>query len=224
MAELSENLPKSVKQVFGVTSVSGLDRFEAYVSTQCFGRVWLLMMGIYTIGTVDALIAKLVDQGAMAYLLSSTVGRLELLATQVAVLGSGLAVMTGLTELGIWGEMVLFDIPIDVWPYFRLGVLEFALFLAVGAYSLFFSALFNEEEHAILSAASLTFLCYALNVFSGLEERFSWVKNLTIFGWVRPQEVLEGAVPTVQTLGLLGLSALFITLAGYIFAKKDLHV
>lgn len=224
MAELSENLPKSVKQVFGVTSVSGLDRFEAYVSTQCFGRVWLLMMGIYTIGTVDALIAKLVDQGAMAYLLSSTVGRLELLATQVAVLGSGLAVMTGLTELGIWGEMVLFDIPIDVWPYFRLGVLEFALFLAVGAYSLFFSALFNEEEHAILSAASLTFLCYALNVFSGLEERFSWVKNLTIFGWVRPQEVLEGAVPTVQTLALLGLSALFITLAGYIFDKKDLHV
>ena len=224
VAELSENLPNSVKRVFGVTSGSGLDRFESYVSTQCFGRVWLLVMGIYTISTADALIVKLVDQGAMAYLLSSPVGRLEVLSTQVAVLVSGLALMMGLNVLGIWGEMALFDIPIDVWSYFRLGVLGFALFLAVGAYSLFFSALFNEEEHTILSASSLTFLFYALDVCSELNDRFSWVKKLTIFGWVRPQEVLDGEVPTIQTLGLFGLSTIFITLAGFIFSKKDIHV
>lgn len=224
LTELSVNLPNSVKRIFGVTSDSGLDRFESYVSTQCFGRVWLLVMGIYTISTADALIAKLVDQGAMAYLLSSPVGRLEVLSTQVAVLVSGLASMMGLTMLGIWGEMALFDIPIDVWSYFRLGVLGFALFLAVGAYSVFFSTIFNEEEYTILSASSLTFLFYALDVFSELNERFSWVKNLTIFSWIRPQEVLDGEVPTIQTLGLFGLSTIFITLAGYIFSKKDIHV
>ena len=224
MADLSVALPNSVKRVFGVTSGSGIDRFESYVSSQCFGQVWLLVMGTYTISTADVLIAKLVDQGAMAYLLSSPLGRLEVFSTQVAVLVSGLALLMGLTELGIWGEMALFDIPIDVWPYFRLGVLEFALFLAVGAYSLFFSVLFNVEEHAILSSASLTFLLYALDVLSGLNDQFFRVKKLTLFGWVRPQEVLEGAVPTDQILALLGLSAIFITLAGYIFGRKDLHV
>ncbi|HWQ43534.1 MAG TPA: ABC transporter permease subunit [Desulfosporosinus sp.] len=224
MAELSVNLPNSVKRVFGVTSASGLNRFESYVSSQCFGQVWLLVMGMYTIGTADALIAKLVDQGTMAYLLSSPVGRQELLSTQVAVLVSGLALLIALIELGIWGEMTFFDIPINVGPYFRLGVLELALFLAVGAYSLFFSALFKVEEHAILSSAGLTFVFYALDVFSGLNDQFSWIKNLTIFGWVRPQEVLEGAVPTNQTLALLGLAAIFMTMAGFIFGKKDLHV
>ena len=224
VTELAVNLPNSVKRVFGVTSSSGLDRFESYVSTQCFGRVWLLVMGIYTISTADALIAKLVDQGAMAYLLSSPVGRLEVLSTQVAVLVSGLALLIGLTVLGIWGEMAFFDIPIDDWSFFRLGILGFALFLAVGAYSLLFSALFNEEEPTILSASSLTFLCYALDVFSELDERLSWVKNLTVFGWVRPQAVLDGEVPTLQTLGLFGLATLFITIAGYIFSKKDIPV
>ncbi|MHB8127253.1 MAG: ABC transporter permease subunit [Desulfitobacteriaceae bacterium] len=223
-AELSENLPNSIKRVFGITSGSRLDRFESYVSTQCFGQVWLLVMGIFTISTADALIAKLVDQGAMAYLLSSPVGRLEVLATQVAVLVSGLAVLMGLTALGIWIEMIIFNISIDIWPYFRLGILGFALFLAVGAYSLFFSALFKDEEHAILSASGLTFLCYALDVFSGLNDRFLWIKNLTIFGWFRPQEVLAEEVSTIPTLALFGLSAIFIALAGYLFSKKDLHV
>jgi len=224
MSELSATLPNSVKRIFGVTSGSGLDRFESYVSSQCFGQVWLLVMGTYTISTADALIAKLVDQGAMAYLLSSPVGRLELLSTQVGVLVSGLALMIGLSEVGIWGEMSLFDIPIEVGPYLRLGVLEFALFLAVGAYSLFFSAMFKAEEHAMLCSASLTFLFYALDVFSGLNDQFSWVKDLTILGWVQPQEVLDGAVPNDRIVALFGFSAIFITLAGLIFGKKDLHI
>jgi len=224
VTELSMNLPNSVKRVFGVTSDSELDRFESYVSSQCFGRVWLLVTGIYTISTADALIAGLVDQGAMAYLLSSSVGRLEVLSTQVAVLVSGLALLMSLTVLGIWGETALFAIPINRWSYFRLGVLGFALFLAVGAYSLFFSVLFNTEEPTILSASSLTFLWYALDVFSELNDQFSWVKNLTIFGWVRPQTVLDGEVPTIPTLGLFGLSTILIALAGYIFSHKDIHV
>ncbi|HEY8908766.1 MAG TPA: ABC transporter permease [Desulfosporosinus sp.] len=224
ISDLSASLPNSVKRVFGVTSGSGLDRFESYVSSQCFGQVWLLVMGIYTIGTVDALIPKLVDQGAMAYLLSTPVGRLEVLSTQVMVLVSGLVLMMVLTELGIWGEMALFDIPIDVCPYLRLGVLGLALFVTVGSYSLFFSALSKDKEHAMLSAAGLTFLYYALDVFSGLDDRFSWVKRLTIFGWVRPPEVLDGEVPFVQTVSLFGLSAIFITWATCIFEKKDLHI
>jgi len=224
VTELSANLPNSVKRVFGVTSDSELGRFESYVSTQCFGRVWLLVMGVYTISTADALVAKLVDQGAMAYLLSSPVGRREVLSTQVSVLVSGLALMIALTLLGIWGETAFFAIPIAKWSYFRLGILEFALFLAVGAYCLFFSALFDEEERTILSSSSLTFLGYALDVFSDLNERFSWAKNLTIFGWVQPQDVLDGKVPTLPTLRLFGLATIFITLGGYIFSKKDIHV
>jgi ABC-2 type transport system permease protein len=224
VTELAMNLPSSVKHVFGITSDHGLDSFESYVSTQCFGRVWLLVMGVYTIGMSDALIAKLVDQGAMAYLLASPVGRQEVLSTQVTVLASGLALLIGLTILGIWGEVALFNIPIDVGGYLRLGSLSFALYLAIGSYSIFFSALFNEEEQTILWASGLTFLFYALDIFSGLNERYSWLKKLTIFGWVRPQKVLAGEVSAVPTLGLLGLSAIFITLAGYVFSKKDIHV
>lgn len=224
LAKLSLDLPDSVRRVFGVSAGSGLDRFESYAVNQCFGRIWMLVMGLYSVSTAEDLIAKLVDQGAMAYLLSSPTGRLEVLSTQVAVLVSGLAVMILLTEVGIWGEMRLFAIPVNIWPYIHLGVLEFALFLAVGSYSLFFSALFNDQGYANFCAAGLTFICYSLDVLAGLEERFTWLKNLTIFGWGCPKDVLEGVVPIMQVLALLGFSAIFIILAAYIFKQKDLPI
>ena len=222
LAKLSRNLPDSVRRVFGVTAGSGLESFESYAANQCFGRIWMLALGMYSISTAEDLIVKLVDQGAMAYLLSSPTRRLEVISTQGAVLVSGLALMILLTEAGIWGGMRVFAIPINFWPYLHLGLLEFALFLAVGSYSLFFSALFNNKGYANFCAACLTFLYYGMDVLASLEDRLAWLKNLTIFGWGSPNEVLEGLVPVKQTLALLGFSAVFALLAGYIFNKKDL--
>ncbi|WP_407312556.1 hypothetical protein [Desulfosporosinus sp. SB140] len=70
----------------------------------------------------------------------------------------------------------------------------------------------------------MTFTLYVLDILSGLDDRFSWAKNLTIFGWFRPQEALEGEVPTRPTVLLLALSTIFWGLSRYTFARKDLHV
>ncbi|MDQ7094493.1 ABC transporter permease [Desulfosporosinus sp. PR] len=223
LAQLSKGLPK-LARVFRVTSDSALNRFESFVASQCFGQVWILVMGIYTISTANELVAQLVSDGGMAYLLSSPAGRLDVLSTQIAVIISGLALMLLLTELGIWGERKLFAISQDEGNYFYLGVLGFALFLAVGSYSLLFSSLFSNEEQVILASACVTFGFYVLDVLASLDERFSGLKNLTIFGWFRPLEALEGKRPTAQTLLLLALSAVCLKLSAYIFAEKDLCV
>lgn len=223
IAKLSEYSPK-LARVFRLSSDCALNRFESYVSSQCFGQVWVLVMGIYTISTANELIAQYVSDGAMAYLLSPPVGRLEVLSTQAAVLICGLALLVFLTEMGIWGEMKFFDISMDGWPNLSLGVLSFALFLTVGSYSLLFSTLFSNEEYVILCASCLTFIWYSLDVLSGLDDRFSWIKNLTIFGWFRPQEVLNGEAPTFQTLLLLVLSTMLLSFSNYIFESMDLHV
>lgn len=221
--QVSLSLPDSVKRVFGLTSGGELARFESYVSAQCFGQVWLMVMAIYSISTADQLMAKPISQGTMAYLLSSPVGRRDVLSTQVEVLASGLALLLFLTELGIWAETTIFSIPIDVKRFDQLTRLSFALFLTVGAYSLFFSALFEKEGYAGLSAAGLTAFYYAMDVLAGLDRQFSWVSDLTILSWFRPQEVLDGKGPGLRVSGLLGLSAIFIGLTGYVFNRKEIQ-
>ncbi|WP_242833126.1 ABC transporter permease [Desulfosporosinus acidiphilus] len=223
MAKLTENLPK-LARVFRLTSDSALNRFESFVASQCFGQVWVLVMGIYTISTANELIAQYVAEGGMTYLLTSPAGRSEIFLTQTAVLISGLILMVTLTELGIWGEAKLFSLSMDKKAYTSLGILALALFLNVGSYSLLFSTLFNNEENVVLSAACITFIFYALDTFSSLDDRFLWVRRLTIFGWFRPQEVLEGETSLLPTSLLLALSTMFMGLAGYIFERKDFCV
>lgn len=133
-----------------------------------------IIMAIYGVNTTDALLAKLVEQGFMAYPLSAPVTRTEIVNTEIAVLLTGFAIMTGFTLLGIYSGTAMFGVEIDHWNYFRLGILGFSFFSAIGSYSLFFSALFNfTEEQALTYSAAVTFIFFALDVVSGLDERFS---------------------------------------------------
>jgi ABC-2 type transport system permease protein len=223
MAKLAEDLPK-LARVFRLTSDYALNRFESFVSSQCFGQVWILVMSIYTISTANELIAQNVSNGTMAYLLSSPEGRLDVLSTQITVLISGLVLLILLTELGMWGEMKFFKVSLDDKAFSFLGILAFALFLTVGAYSFLFSTFFDNEENVILGASCMTFVWYALDVLSGLDDRFSWVRNVTIFGFFRPQAVLEGEKPVFSTFLLAAFSMVFLTLSSCIFQRKDLYV
>lgn len=223
--EIANSFPTSVKSVFGVTSGDRQDSYEAYISAEFFGRIWTLIMAIYGVNTADALLAKLVEQGFMAFPLSALVTRTEIINTEIAVLLTGFAAMTGFTLLGVYSGIALFGVEINHWHYFRLGILGFSFFSAIGSYSLFFSALFNTEEQALTYSAAVTFIFFALDVVSGLDERFSWVQYITLFGLYRPQGVLEGTiVPTGQILGLAGIATLMFVLTGVVFSQKDIPV
>lgn len=224
LTEVSSALPDSVKHLFGIRSGGELAQFSAYASSQCFGQIWLFAASFFTLTTADELIAKQTDRGAIAYLLSAPLERRELLATQAAVLTCGLASLIGLTMLSIAGEAAFFRIPLRTLFCFRLAVAEFFLFLAVGAYGLLFSALFDSERNAVLSGALLTFLFYALDLFSGLDSRFAWLKKLTLFGGLAPQEILEGKPLPARSLIFPGLSAFLYLLTLLIFQKKDIPV
>ncbi len=224
MADLTDHLPNSVKQVFGIRSDNEFTTFSSFVSSQCFGQIWLLVTGIYVINTADELIASLADQGSLAYLLASPLKRQELFYTQTAVLAGGLALFIILTALGIFASTTFFKIPFDIWPLWRLAVSEFALFMLIGSYSLLFSVLSLNSSYAMLSTSALTFLAYAFDILSGLDDRFLWIKDFTPFGWIRPEKILAGEIFPFRILGLFSLSALLTALSATLFSRKDIHV
>lgn len=223
IAEIPKSFPNSIKSVFGVPPDSGYS-FEAYISAQFLGRILTLLMAIYGVSTANELVSKLVEQGSMAYLLSVPATRLEIITSQIAVLLTGLAVMVTSVLLGIYTASHKFDVKIKRWNYFRFGLLGYSFFAAISSYCLFFSALFNDSERAILLGTSLTFLFFSLDVVSGLNERFAWVQKLTLFGLYRPQKVLEGSMPTWPFFISTGITTAMFILTSLIFEKKDIPV
>lgn len=224
--EIPKSLPSAVKRAFGVSTGEEVDlSYEAYISAQLLGRLWTLIISFFGITTANTLVAQPVEQGFMAYPLSSPVSRSEILNTQIGVLLTELALVTGTTLGGIYAATARFDLTIARWQYFRLGILAFSLGSTISAYSLLLAVLCDTEEESERFASALTFAFYGLDVVSSLSDRFSGLKYLTPFGLFRPQEILQGEIPPTRAFVALGaITGITLVIARILFSRKDLSV
>lgn len=225
VTQIAESIPSTVKTVFGVSEDARMDTFEAFISGQFFSRIWVMLMALYNVDTTNELLAKLVDDGSLAFLLSTPVPRDEILSTQILLLLLANALLVSATLMGLYGGAYKFGIPIDHWRYIRFGILGFAFYSFIGAYSLFFSAWLKEGENALAFASGLTLAFYALDVAGGLSEKLSWARRLSLFRCYQPQEVLEGSVdPAGSILGLTAGAVVLFNLGIRVFKEKDLAI
>lgn len=225
VTEIAGAIPSSVKTVFGVSSEARVDTFESFISAQFYARIWAMLIALYNMETANELVGKLVEDGSMAFLLSTPVSREEIILTQAVLLFSGNLSLVAVTLVGLYGGVFLFGIQIDPWNYLRFGIVGLAFFSVIGAYSLFFSAWFAEEERAFAYAAALTLTLYALDVAGGLSDKWAWVRELSLFQWFKPQDVLEGtANPWGAIIGMSAGAALVTALAIRVFRAKDLAI
>lgn len=222
VTEVAGNLPTAVKSVFGVSEEANLNTFEAYMSGQFYGRIWALIMCIYGIGTANRLTAGFIDDGALGYPLAAPLSRTEIFGTQTAVALSGVGMITGATVIGILGSAYVFQIEINRWRYIRLGVLGLSFFTLITAYSLLFSVSADHAEEGMLYSTGITLGFYLMDVLAGLNKDWAWLRKFTLFGWFKPQEILEGKSPTKPILAMAGLSALLLALASLVFTERDL--
>ena len=225
VTEVAESMPSAVKTVFGISENARIDTFEAMISGQFFARIWVMLMALYGIQTANAVLARMVDDGSLAFLLSTPVSRSEILSTQMGVLISTNALIVSATILGLYVGTFCSGIEINYGCYLRLGLLGVAFFSLIEMYSLFFSAWFAEEERALTYAMGLTLAFYGLDIVGGLSQKLAWLKRLSLFQWFQPQEVLEGTInPAGPIIGLSVASTILWFLTKRVFESSDLAV
>lgn len=225
VTEIAQSLPSTVKTVFGVPENARTDTFEAFISGQFFARIWVMLMALYGIGTANALLAKMVEDGSLAFLLSTPVSRSEIISTQTGVLLSTNAILVAAMIGGVYLGTFCSGIEIEHGRYIDLGLLGLSFFTLIEIYSLFFSAWFAEEERALTYAMGLTLAFYGLDIMGGLSDNLSWLKNLSLFQWFQPQGVLEGTTdPLGPIIGFSVASAVLWYLTKKVFETKDLAI
>lgn len=221
--ELTKIYPESLKKAFGLESFG---TYGEFISAEYYGLFFLFILGIFSVMTAIQLIAKLVDRGSMAYLLSTKVSRAQVAMTQVLVLITGLLIIITLNFAGgyIAGEILIDEqYAIGMWDFFQINLVGFLLFFAVGGYSLLISSLFNDEKKAFATAGALTFLFYALDMAGKIVSDLDWLRNLTLFSLFEPGKIANGDV-NVLAVSLILVSIGIVTYAGtvLIFQRRDL--
>ncbi|MCD9024736.1 ABC transporter permease subunit [Cohnella silvisoli] len=221
--ELVQTMPEGVGKAFGL---NGFGSAEAFISGEYYGLILVLILSIVCVQVSTQLMAKLVDQGSMAYLLSSPTTRGKVAFTQASVLTTGLFLIMAVTTIAgfagnAWflGDGYVFDTS----KFIQMNVAAFLLFFAVGGVSFLVSSLSNDEKKALSISGLITFGFFSLDLVGKFSEKIDWVRNISIFSLYKPGEIINGnadlAVPFL-ILAVIGLVS--ISLAIVLFRKRDL--
>ncbi|WP_377890648.1 ABC transporter permease subunit [Alkalihalobacillus sp. R86527] len=223
LQELTDIYPESLKNAFGLESFG---TYGEFISAEYYGLFFLFILGIFSVMTAIQLIAKLVDRGSMAYLLSTKVSREQVAITQIAVLITGLVIIIFLNFAGGYmaGEILIDEqYTIGMWDFFQINFVGFLLFFAVGGYSILISSLFNDEKKAFAAAGAVTFLFYALDMAGKIVSDLDWLRNLSLFSLFEPAKIANGDVNVaLVSLILFGIGLVMYVGTVLVFRRRNL--
>ncbi|TLS38740.1 ABC transporter permease subunit [Pseudalkalibacillus caeni] len=220
--ELMESLPKEFLAAFGMEG--GFQELSDFIAGEYYGLLYIVILAIFSIMTATQLIARLVDRGSLAYLLSTPNSRTKIALTQALVLCTGLLIIGLFTTLtGIIGADLMIEEMFEQSAFIKMNIVGILVFFVISGYSFLFSSLFNDERRALGLSAILTLLFFGLDMAGKLSEDFEWMRNLSLFSVFEPVEIARGGVDILPvSLALVAAGVLLFTAAIIIFKKRDL--
>ncbi|MFZ3579422.1 ABC transporter permease subunit [Virgibacillus sp. DJP39] len=218
-----ETLPDSYMKAFGLHA--GISSMSGFVAGEYYGLLFIVILLIFSVTTATQLIARLVDRGSMAYLLSSGLSRTKIALTQMSVIIIGLGVIITTTTLtGVIGaEQFIQEGNFDAGSFIKLNVVTFLLFFAISSYCFLFSCIFNDEKRALAVSGGLSFIFFAVDMLAKISDKLDWLQYFTIFTTFDATGIAEGNVdilPISLGLGIAGI--ILYTVAIFIFKNRDL--
>ncbi|MEC1591120.1 ABC transporter permease subunit [Bacillus sonorensis] len=219
-----KSMPEGFLNAFGFEN--GLGSLEDFMSGEYYGLIFIIILSIFSVMLSTKLLAKLVDQGAMAYILSTPTTRVKVAFTQAAVLTTGLFIIMAVTTIAglagyIW--MIGDEYDFDVSRFLLLNLLGFLLFFAISGISFLISAASNDEKKALGLSGMIAFLFFSLDLIGKLSDKTERLRNFSIFSLFRPGEIVGGNADVLQTalmLAAIGLAAFAAGIAA--FKQRDL--
>ncbi|MED1738684.1 ABC transporter permease subunit [Bacillus swezeyi] len=222
--KLIKSMPEGFLNAFGFEN--GLGNLEDFMSGEYYGLIFIVILSIFSVMLSTKLLAKLVDQGSMAYILSTPTTRGKVAFTQASVLTTGLFVIMAVTTIaGLAGYHLMLgdEYDFNMSRFLMLNLLGFLLFFAVSGISFLFSAISNDEKRALGLSGGITFLFFSLDLIGKLSEKTEWLRNISIFSLFRPSDIVNGNANIAEVsliLFTIGSAAFLISIL--IFKKRDL--
>lgn len=211
----------------GLSAAMGFDQIPTdltgYLASWLYGMLMIGFPMVYSIILGNGLVAKMVDNGSFAYLLSTPVPRVKIIITQgIYALGSMLVLFAALFAVGVLSAEAMFPGALDITAFFRLNVTTMLVNMVVMMIVFFFSCLFNETKHSLSFGAGVPIGFLLLNMLGGSAPDLRFLADASIFGFYSPMRLAAGESVLAINLLYIGIIAVLFAAATLIFDKKRL--
>jgi ABC-2 type transport system permease protein len=222
MEEMMKMVPEGLAKAMGLGDIPS--DLTGFLGNYFYGMLVFVLPLIYAAIMGNRLMARQVDNGSMAYLLSTPTARVRLALTQgvwfIASVAALFALLTGFTML--FSE-ASYPGALDDTAFVRLNVAAFLLTCAVSAVCWFFSCLFNEAKYSLAFGVGVPVLMYMLHMVAGIRESLGWIGSFSVYSLFRARDILSGTADVPGLCVIFAAATVVLFAAGIvIFKRKNL--
>ena len=195
-----------------------------------YGMMSVIIPTIYVVVTANNLLARQVDDGSMAYVLSSPIKRKDVALTQIIFLT--LSVFVTFLTTYLTHIVVKVSVGADSISYIEilyLNLASFAAVLAIAGLCFMFSGIFNRSKYSIGCGGMMSvffILMSMMAMFGGLAPSMKALGNfkyLTIISLLDKDAIVSGdSIWIIKVIILLLISGISYTVGSLWFNKKNL--
>jgi ABC-2 type transport system permease protein len=224
MEDMFKILPQGMLKAFGFDNLG--TNMTGYLGHYFYGFIMMVFPIIYIVIAANKLIAKHVDSGSMAYLLTTPNTRVRIGLTQAVYLLTSLAVIF-IVDVGILIIMSEAMHPglLEIGKFLMLNLVAYLALAVVCGIAFFFSCLFSDARYSLAFGAGLPVIFLVTKMVSEISEDLEWVRFLSVYSVVDIDKILEnGTYAAVASLILLGVVVVLFGAAIRIFDRKSLAI
>jgi beta-exotoxin I transport system permease protein len=216
---LINNLPASVRDMFGATDVSTP---AGYLDARLFSFLGPVLLLVFAIGVGARAIAGEEESGSLDLLLSTPIRRRRVVLDKFIALTAGTALLAGAT----WGSLMVFGPAFDLHVRFSdllaAGLNLLLLGLAFGAIALAIGAATGSKGLAAGAASGLAIASFLLKSFAASVSSLEPYRVLSPFFYYSGHEPLRRGFHAVDPIVLAGIASVALLVALSTFERRDL--
>ncbi len=215
-------LPEGLISAMGFANM-GTELTE-YLASYLYGFIMIMFPMIYCIIMGNRLIAKHLESGALAYLLTTPNTRVRIATTQAVYLAvSLLAVLAVPVAVAIAMSAALFPGSLRVGAFLQLNVITYLTMLVVSGITFLSSCTFSETRYSLAVGAGVPTLFFVFRMISGASDEFAWLKYVSVFWFIDFERIFSATGYVLQASGILLAASVALFSAGVVvFNRRSL--
>lgn len=197
-----------------------------FLNNYLYGFILVLIPFICTMVLCYKLIAKYIDKGSMAYLLSTHYSRTQIIFTQFTILLVGLLLLIlYAAAFIIIVSHTLFEGKLSVSKFLFLNFGLFILELFLASLCFMFACLFDELKFSIGLGAGCGMMFFLIQMLSQVNEDVEFLKYFTPLTLFNPENLIKYETNSLLCLAILfGCSISFFIIGVAKFKTRDLSL
>ncbi|WP_066715606.1 ABC transporter permease subunit [Clostridium sp. Marseille-P299] len=220
--QLMAMFPEEIIGAFGFKLASG--SLIEFLTSYLYGFIYLIFPLIIEMVVAHRIIARHVDKGSMAYILSTPNKRTSIAFTQLLFLEACVfVIIVYITIITIICSTIAFPGLLDIGKLLYVNLGLFLLHSALSGICFLGSCIANDSKTSLSIGVGVTVTFYVIQMLANMGDKLEFLKYVTIFTLFQPSDVLEGKSSVILSYAILASISIACYLIGtYQFSKRDL--